>query len=579
MTIIMRLNNILSIGAVAAGLALSSCGESFLDVESKLDSNVDNFYSTQTNAVRALIGCYDGWRQVSSNPGVGFYVASTVMSDETFGGTGNGDSYTYQAIDAFDIQVSPSDRNLYETDWSSYYAGIYRCNMLLQNEENITWDSDEDRGRIMGECHALRALLYFDLVRWFGNIPLLYEPSVELLEQANPAEVYALIFEDLRYAIENIPADMYHPGTPNPDQSQVTGTWGRVTKQAAEGILARAYLYYTGYYGQEPGWTNEEGVTTGAVTKAEALEALEDIISSGYYSLVADFKNLWVAASVVPIPGEAGWNTELSTYAGDDNSEIILSQNFTPTQDYDGNNDSNRWLVMMGLREYNTNTFDLPYGQGWGACTVCPNFYDYFSAADARRVPTVIDMVAEGIASGADWETSVSRWREYTGFTVKKYTPMVYGNGNPATNETGEGAGFQECNPTHWVILRYADVLLMAAELGSGNAQNYMDQVRTRAGLASVTASKENILEERKLEFAMEGLRYWDLLRQSNGGDVTALADAIMVSNNQSVLNGGAEAVVSYDRGKIIATRGLSQIPQSQITLSGGKLIQNKGWD
>ena len=571
----MKLKNIFTIGAMAAGLCLTSCADSFLDVESKTESNVDNFYSTQKDAVRALIGCYDGWRQISSNPGIGFYVSSTVMSDETFGGTGNGDGFGYQAIDAFDISKSPADANLYNTDWSDYYAGIYRCNMLIQNADKIDWsEGEESRGRIMGECHALRALLYFDLVRWFGHIPLLREPSTELMEAADPAEVYALIFEDLRYAINNIPAGAYHDGI-NPDakyMDMASGTWGRITKQTAEGILARAYLYYTGYYGKQPGYNGE-----GEVTQSEALAAVEDVINSGYYSLVPDFKNLWVAASVVPIEGSTGWNTELSTYAGDDNAEILLSQNFTPTQDYNGNNDSNRWLVMMGLRNLNCNTFGLPYGKGWGACTVCPVYYNYFSSGDTRASASVIDLVSEGIATGSDWEASVKDQREYTGYTVKKYTPMVYGNGNPATNPDGT-AGFQECNPTHWVILRYADILLMAAELGSPNAQSYMDQVRARAGLASVPVNKANIMEERKLEFAMEGLRYWDLMRLAEGGDVTALADAIMASNNQKVLNGGLDANVTYDRAKILATRGLSQIPQTQITLSNGLLKQNEGW-
>lgn len=571
----MKLKNIYTIGVVAATLSLSSCAGSFLDVESKTESNVDNFYSSQNDALRALIGCYDGWRQVSSNPGIGFYISSTVMSDETFGGTGNGDGYGYQAIDAFDISKSPSDANLYATDWSDYYAGIYRCNMLIQNEGKIQWNSEEDHGRIMGECRALRAILYFDLVRWFGNIPLLREPSVELLEQADPAETYSVIFDDLQYAIANIPSNMYH-GT-NPDSGIISGTFGRITKQTAEGLLARAYLYYTGYYGKQPGWTDEEGNTIGAVTQQEALAALEDIISSGYYSLVPDFKNLWVAASVVPIPNEVGWNTELSTYAGDDNPEVLLSQCFTPTQDYSGNNDSNRWLVMMGMRNLNTNNLGLPYGKGWGACTVCPVFYNYFGSNDPRAWASVINLEAEGIASGNDWVSSVNDQREYTGYTVKKYTPMVYGNGNPATNPDGT-AGFQECNPTQWVILRYADILLMAAELGSSNAQSYMDQVRARSGLGSVSVTQENLMEERKLEFAMEGIRYWDLLRQSNGGDVNALVDAIMESNGQVVLNGGLETTVTYDRSKILATRGLSQIPQTQITLSNGLLKQNPGW-
>ena len=85
-----------------AGLALTGCSDSFLDVESKTESNDETFYKTENDAYRALIGCYDGWRQVSSNPGVGFYIASEVMGVECFGATGNGDGRGYQVIDRFE---------------------------------------------------------------------------------------------------------------------------------------------------------------------------------------------------------------------------------------------------------------------------------------------------------------------------------------------------------------------------------------------------------------------------------------------------------------------------------------------
>ena len=137
--------NILSLGLIGA-LGMTSCADSFLDVSSKTESNTENFYKSETDAMRALIGCYDGWRQISSNPGIGFYVASTVMSDETFGGTGNGDDFKYQVIDAFNTSKSPSDMTLYTTDWKVYYAGVYRCNELMAHEEQIQWTSEATRG-------------------------------------------------------------------------------------------------------------------------------------------------------------------------------------------------------------------------------------------------------------------------------------------------------------------------------------------------------------------------------------------------------------------------------------------------
>ena len=304
------------------------------------------------------------------------------------------------------------------------------------------------------------------------------------------------------------------------------------------------------------------------VTKADALAAVEDVIGSGKFGLVSEAKNLWPAASLVPIPGNVGWNTDASTYAGDFNKEVILAQKFTPTQDYNGNNDSNRWLVMMGMRQLNYT----PYGKGWGACTVTPHYLTKFPEGDSRLAASVIDLEGEGIAQGNDFNSSFADWREYTGYTVKKYSPLVYGNGLPGTNADGT-AGFQECNANQWVIMRYADVLLMAAELGSGNAANYMHLVRERAGLGDIAVNQQNIMDERARELAFEGHRYWDLLRQ--GVDVAA--DAIAASAGD-VYNGGVKNSVAYDKSKIIATKGLSQIPENEITLSNGVLKQNPGW-
>lgn len=561
--------NILALGVVGL-LGMSSCSESFLDVNSKTNSNTDNFYKTEADAWRALIGCYNGWRQTSTAPGIGFYVASTVMGDECYGGTGNSDARNYQVIDRFDQSESPADLQMYAQDWKMYYQGVYRCNELITREDQIKWkDKDSNRGLYMGECHALRALLYFDMVRLWGNIPLFLEPVNENRSQADPAEVYAAIFEDLKYAIANIPEDA------NLEKSQ----FGRITKYAAEAILARAYLYYTGYYGQEPGFTNESGVTTGVVTKAEALAAVEDVIASGNYELLDSYKDFWPASSLVANTTSAGWNEAASTYAGDANSEVVLSMNFTPMASYatDGSADGNRWQVMMGMR---SPLSVVPYYCGWGACTVIPSFINtIYDAADPRRTAGVIDIAGEGIGSDANFKPSYNDWREYTGYTVKKYSPIAFyqlENGTlvikNANMSTGAGdMQINNCQPYN--IMRYADVLLMAAELGSPQAATYMHRIRSRAGLSDIPVNKENIMAERARELAFEGIRYWDLLRQG----VEVMADAV-VAGAGSVQNGGSTGQVSYNRNKIIATKGLSQIPNDQIILSNGVLKQNPGW-
>lgn len=557
-------SNIFALGFAAAGLIgiTTACSESFLDVESKTESNTQNFYKTEGDAWRALLGCYDGWRQISSNPGVGFMVASNVVSDECYGGTGAGDGYGYQAIDQFDLAVSPADQNIFEQDWISYYAAVYRCNELCDHEEQINWTGEsQNRGLYMGECRAIRALLYFDMIRMWGNIPLFLEAINENRAPNDPAEVYAAIVEDMKYAIANIPADANLTKSDN----------GRITKYAMEAMLARVYLFYTGYYGKELGYTNAEGVTTGTLTKQEVIDGLEDIVAGGKYQLVADFKDLWPAASLVPL-GEDAWDNDLSTYAGQANSEFMLQQKFTPTQDYNGNNDSNRWQVMLGMRSLNF----CPYGKGWGASTVCQTFVNKYPAGDKRLTASVINLATEGVAASPDYVNSVKDWREFTGLCVKKYSPIAFANGNNASKEDGT-AGFQEQNAQDYVLMRYSDVLLMIAELGgvpSKTAQAALDEVRSRAGLGSIPVTFENVMNERALELAFEGIRYWDLLRQG----VDVLADAICASAG-NVKNGGVDATVSYKREKIIEKKGLFQIPTNQIILSNYTLKQNPGWE
>lgn len=202
--------NIFMASVLLLSLGLASCTDSFLDVTSKTESSTGTFYKTEKDAYRALIGCYDGWRQTSSAMMVGFYMASEVMSAECFGATGNADGRGYQAIDRFDISQSPADLNLYEGDWKNYYAGVYRCNELIAHEEQIVWnESDSKRGIYMGECRTLRALLYLDMVRLWGNIPLFLEPVNENRAPSPAKEVFSAIFTDLKYAIENIPGGAY----------------------------------------------------------------------------------------------------------------------------------------------------------------------------------------------------------------------------------------------------------------------------------------------------------------------------------------------------------------------------------
>ncbi len=529
------------IATLGVTFGLFSCSD-FLDVEPMTQVLDTNFYKTVSDAEMALIGCYDGYQRTSSNGNPAFNFVSEVLSDNCFGATGNTDARDNQVLDRFDISQSPSHINLFNGTWTDYYAGIFRCNTLLMKMDGIDFKGDtKKQGRIAGETHFLRALLYFDLVRLFEKVPLLTTPTTDNVPQAEPVETYKLIVEDLKFAIANIPADAY-------PKAKASENDGRATSYAASALLARVYLFYTGYYAKD-----DIGIT-----KAEVLSGLENVISSGEFGLIPDYKALWPAASYKP--NKTNNTLDKSAYAGMGNVETVFAMKFNNTQNYDGMMDGNRWLVMMGMR----NTNWSPYGKGWGGCTVNPVLVNSFASDDKRKTASIIDIVGEGII-GFD----IKDQREYTGYSNKKYTPTALPDG---TSDTGGDNDFQISQDQDYIVIRYADVLLMAAELGSSGAQTYYDAVRTRAGLKARTVSLANIQEERKFEFVFEGIRYWDLLRQ--GLDKAAST----IAQTQTLLSGGTPDQVVISADKIIKTRGFMQIPSNQIRLSNGVLKQNEGW-
>jgi hypothetical protein len=515
-------------------LGMVSC-EDFLSTEPLTTVTDANYYKTPSDAYTALVGCYDGLQTVWAG-GVALPLAAEVMSDNCFGGTGASDAYNFQAIDHFDVSLAPSYQNLYGDNWTAYYRAVYRCNVLLSKMDQIEWGTEENLQAIYeAEARFIRAYLYFDMVRMWGNIPLITEPTTENLPQADPADVYAMIAGDLIFAIENLSSLPY--------TSQDPATYGRVTKWAAEALLGRVYLFYTGYYDQTD--------LVGVVNQSQALSYVEDVITNGGFGLVEDFANLWPAASV-------------ENYAGEDNKETVFAIKYTFTSDYNGNTDGNHWLVMYGLREQSF----YPYGNGWGGGTVNPKLWNAYADTDTRKIASIISVEDEGL------DFDLDRQREYTGYANKKYTPMSDMDGNSVAVEMG-GTNFMIGQFQDYVSIRYADVLLMAAELGSGNAQTYLDMVRQRAygdNFTPLAVTPVSIMKERYLEFALEGIWYYDLLRQ--GLDTAAEA----IEESTTVTNAGVVEPKTITTAKFMETKGLMQIPNSQITLSSGVLKQNTGW-
>ena len=561
---------------ILAGLAamvLSSCTDSFLDTESKTSLTTTNYYKTASQAESAVIGCYDRYQNTVSNGNTSLFQVSEMMSDDCFGG-GGPDDRDNRLLDRMDQSINPASNNLLGGIWGDYYKCIYNCNLLLGSLDNISWASDSERKSVEGQTRAIRALAYFDLVRMFENVPLVTAPTSEKVPQANPDDVYKLIVEDLKYAAENIPADKF---TDN------SSTLGRISRYAAEGMLARVYLFYDGVYNN-----NEFKTMPGDLTKAQALAYCEDVIKSGKFKLEDNYADLWRASSAKPSTKEQGLK---DTYK-EASQEILWVVKFNNDQTWSGNSNGNRFVINIGMR----NTWGAPYGYGWGACTVTNSARNIFSADDKRFAASIIDArnLADNGGNGTVYEKQQKTDAcDLTGYNIKKYTPLVYTDGSFVVDNESDVSGhnFMTSQDADWILLRYSDVLLMAAELGSQNAAQDYNLVMYRAygnhnHDVAAAPSREQIWQERRREFMGEGIRYFDLRRQGLDAFVKGILGQAYDNGSTS---GQASEVYENQEKKTIADsfkeqnirekRGFWQIPSSEISLSGGVYKQNAGWD
>lgn len=437
-------------GAVLAlGILLPSCGD-FLEENPKDRIAVSNYYTTEEAAISAVNSIYAHLNGQSGDSfgGVyfgGIWVAPGLASDEMVNLQAGAPDQDQLAT----FSWNPENGMLYEI-WKQHYKAITLANIAIARIPSINMN-EGTRDRLVNEAKFLRGLLYFNLVRMFGNIPLLVnEVESPTPETASVDAIYAQIISDLQ-AAESLPWE------------QPEGR-GKATAGAAKAILAKVYL-------TRGNWS-------------EAASKCEEIINSNRYELFENF------ADIFKIVNRGLKEAIFSVGFGTNNGKIIfweISQmhvRLLPPE-----------LTAAGVT---SNTL------GWTGPS--QSLADSYLPQDERRNATVFNAFNETV-NGVDYNVPFSRYyfRKYWDVT----DPDEFTTSTTADND--------------FPVIRYADVLLMYAEalneLGDADAaHDALNEVRSRAGLAglgglSKEAFRTALLEERKLEFAAEGHRWFDLVR------------------------------------------------------------------
>lgn len=592
--------------AILAVFALASC-EDFLDSENYTEANTANYPATASDLNTELAALYGVMNQMSTNPLQTPWFVSYIMSDDANGAGGTGDVESH-AIG----HLTANKADLFDDAWHNIYVGIARANAIISAVDAFDWTGDENtRNQLLGEAYFMRGLFYLWGSQFWGNIPAYWAASAPdpCPQQDAETVIYPHILADFYTASEL----MQHGATNFGD--------GHATKGAAEGFLARAYLFYEGFYKKagEMAVANpapvelpeQEACKAVALTKDMVVAKLKDCIDNSGYSLVEDFRLLWqytneLTAVDYPFVRDLAENGKF--WAGNGNAEEMFQVQYMNAGSWDGNiamGFVNQVALYTGLRcdddgqgNVNGNMETLPFGQGWGQGTINANLWDDWNDADPRKKATILDAQAE--CQKFVFTTSCS---EDAGYYNKKWMSITCKNSTFDSNTdaytwwgvwrknydptltNNNGNSFQGDHFADMVLMRFADVLLMHTELTGDVTQ--MNKVRKRAGLTDVLAySWQAIKNERRFEFAGEGLRFNDLRRWSgkDGGENCEAAQALDRQEGSRVNYTGRwtkmrHATTGWDK-RYAETDGFIMIPPAQITITNNPevLKQNKGW-
>ena len=444
---------------------LSACSDDYLNNSKIYAEDSESFFNSEADYYNALVAAYDPLQSTFINALMGEIASNNTLC----GGESATDVPGYQQVD--DMTHTPVNAQL-QNLWSWMYGGVNRAAYIIEFKDKTDFVG---KNVILGEAYFLRAYYNFELVKWFGDIPIKPEGRFVLgdektIPRSPKADVYALIEADLKFAVANL---------------QYTAPQiGRATKGAAEALLGKVYLYQDKF--------------------DESASILENLIKNGPYVLESDYNSIFEFA------GENGTGSVFEVQYTD-----IEGAGFGCLQCSEGN----VAVGFQGVRGYQGDLFT----SGFSFNVPTQEVVDEFEAGDNRKDVAILDIDAWAASTGAAFTTGY----EHTGYFNRKYIPR---------KRSADAAGdLNLTNPNNYRAIRYADVLLMAAEAfnrkptpNDDKAKTYLNLVRERAfGNANnnITTTGSNltsaIYKERRVELVGEGHHFFDLVRTGRGTQIS----------------------------------------------------------
>ena len=533
----------LSLIVVLCSLCLTSCKDYLTEIEPGT-TLLEDFYTSTAAAKQNVTGCYVPLMWEYNNTYCSEWFIGDIASDDALKGGGS----TTDMSDAYDIENwRTTDQNtLLLNFYRAQYQGIGRCNLALEYIEKMEIGIDGDftpemKNRLLGEVHFLRAYYYFRLVRVFAGVPMplkvLRSSEDWGMPRASVDAVYNQILEDLTFAQENLWVKSKYE----------EADMGRATKGAAQAMLMKVNLYMA-----SPFW-QKQGVAKSAADCYAAAKAWGDsIITSGEYSLCANYEDNF-------------------TVAGENGPESVFEIQYAEVAW--GDYGEGFGFTAGSFTQILTRSRNSEIGGGWGFNHPTQNLYNEFEAGDPRR--DVAILIPSTAIVDSYQELSDER---YAGNTMLNNKYGMYRDPASVGGGYGKWSLHASRGPLNNKQIRYADVLLMYAEscLGTGDAgtaKTYIDDVRARVGLAPCAAADDATLRhERRCELAMEGHRWFDLVRWEgvDGNGLKAHMDAYKATET-------VEAQ-SYMNEFVAGKHELFPIPQEERQLNPTHMDQNPGY-